>query len=86
MCLTRGADGALVVWDGHVAEVPAEPVEAADATGAGDAFWGGFLAAWLGGQAPPACARAGARMAALKLSRVGPLPDRVDAAAVLGVA
>ena len=86
VCLTRGADGALVVWDGGRAEVAAEPVEAADATGAGDAFWAGFLAAWLAGQAPPACARAGARLAALKLARVGPLPDRVDAAAVLGTA
>ena len=84
VCLTRGPDGALVVWDGGRAEVDAEPVDAVDATGAGDAFWSGFLAAWLGGQTPPDCARAGARMAALKLARVGPLPDRVDAAAVLG--
>ncbi len=84
VCLTRGADGALVVWDGGSAEVPAQPVDAVDATGAGDAFWSGFLAAWLAGQAPPDCARAGSRMAALKLARVGPLPDRVDAQAVLG--
>ena len=84
VCLTRGSDGALVAWDGGVAEVPAEPVEAADVTGAGDAFWAGFLAAWLAGQDPPACARAGARMAARKLAHVGPLPDAVDPAAVLG--
>ena len=83
VCLTRGADGALVVGPDGRAEVPAEPVAPVDATGAGDAFWAGFLAAWLDGQAPPACARAGARLAALKLARVGPLPDRVDAAAVL---
>ena len=84
VCLTRGADGALVAWDGGRAEVPAEPVTAADVTGAGDAFWAGFLAAWLAGHAPPDCGRAGARMAALKLARVGPLPDTVDATAVLG--
>jgi fructokinase len=83
VCLTRGADGALVAWDGGRAEVPAEPVEAADVTGAGDAFWSGFLAAWLAGHDPPACARAGARLAARKLACVGPLPDTVDAAAVL---
>ncbi len=83
VCLTRGADGALVVGDDGAVEVPAEPVDAVDATGAGDAFWSGFLAAWLGGQSPPACARAGARMAALKLARAGPLPVRVDAEAVL---
>ena len=84
VCLTRGADGALVAWGQKRAEVPAEPVEARDATGAGDAFWSGFLAAWLDGQAAPACARAGARLAALKLARVGPLPDRVEASTVLG--
>ncbi len=86
VCLTRGPDGALVVWEGGRAEVPAEPAEPADATGAGDAFWSGFLAAWLAGQAPPACARAGARMAARKLAHVGPLPDAVDAAVILGTA
>lgn len=80
VCLTRGAEGAFVAWAGGTAEVPAPPVEAvADATGAGDAFWAGFLAAWLGGAAPPACAEAGGRLAALKLARVGPLPDRLDA-------
>ncbi|WP_420455994.1 PfkB family carbohydrate kinase [Rubrivirga sp.] len=84
VCLTRGPDGALVAWADGQAEVPAEPVDAADATGAGDAFWSGFLAAWLGGQSPADCARAGARMAALKLARVGPLPARVNADAVLG--
>ncbi|PAP78625.1 hypothetical protein BSZ37_02580 [Rubrivirga marina] len=86
VCLTRGADGALVAWDDDLVEVPAEPVEAADVTGAGDAFWAGFLAAWLAGQDPSDCARAGARMAARKLTHVGPLPDAVDAAAVLGAA
>ena len=85
VCLTRGSDGALVVWDGGLAEVPAEPVEVADATGAGDAFWAGFFAAWLRGLDPAACAAAGGRMAARKLERAGPLPDRVDAAAVLGL-
>ncbi|WP_412061233.1 PfkB family carbohydrate kinase [Rubrivirga sp. IMCC45206] len=84
VCLTRGADGALVVWEGGAVEVAAAPVDAVDATGAGDAFWSGFLAAWLAGAPPPDCARAGGRMAALKLARVGPLPERVDAAAVLG--
>lgn len=84
VCLTRGERGAFVSWDGGRAEAPAVPVEVADATGAGDAFWAGFLAAWLRGAGPVACAEAGGRMAALKLAHLGPLPDRVDAASVLG--
>ena len=80
VCLTRGAEGALVAWDGGRIHVPAEPLQSiADATGAGDAFWAGFLAAWLRDLAPVACARAGGRLASLKLARVGPLPERVDA-------
>ena len=84
VCLTRGAAGAHVAWDGGTADVAAPPVDAVvDATGAGDAFWAGFVAAWLVGQDPPACARAGGRLAALKLGRAGPLPDDVDAAPIL---
>lgn len=76
---TRGAEGTLLSWDGGhaTAEVPSIPVEVKDATGAGDAFWGGFLTAWLAGHGPPTCAAAGSRLAALKLQRVGPLPPHV---------
>jgi ribokinase len=38
--VTLGADGALVVENGESTHVPATPVEAVDATGAGDAFCG----------------------------------------------
>jgi ribokinase len=38
--VTLGADGALVVRDGTTTHVPAIPVDAVDATGAGDAFCG----------------------------------------------
>ncbi len=38
--VTLGADGALVVADGDHTHVPAEPVDAIDTTGAGDAFCG----------------------------------------------
>jgi ribokinase len=44
-----GAEGALAVAGDHVARVAAPPVEAVDATGAGDSFDAGFLAAWLEG-------------------------------------
>jgi|GEM_PF-119318 len=81
VCLTCGADGAVVATPEARVAVPAAPVaHVADATGAGDAFWAGFLAAWLGGQPPAACAEAGGHLAALKLSRPGPLPPHVDPA------
>lgn len=76
VCLTLGSDGVRVSWEGGAehAEVPAAPVDrVADATGAGDAFWGGFLAAMLRGDAPPACARIGSQVAARKLRITGPL-------------
>lgn len=83
LCLTRGAEGSLVAWNEGQTSVSAEPLQSiADATGAGDAFWAGFLAAWLRGFDPPDCARAGGRLAAMKLARVGPLPDRVDTSTV----
>ncbi|MCB5183383.1 PfkB family carbohydrate kinase, partial [Streptomyces sp. SMC 277] len=58
--VTLGAAGVLVAEAGEVtAEVPAEPAEAVDTTGAGDAFTGGFLAARLAGATPTDAARAG---------------------------
>ncbi|WP_412078345.1 carbohydrate kinase family protein [Streptomyces xanthophaeus] len=73
--MTRGAAGALVAEEGRVtAEVAAEPAEAVDSTGAGDAFTGGFLAARLAGAAPAEAARAGCRAAAQAIARLGGRP------------
>ncbi|MEV7561226.1 PfkB family carbohydrate kinase [Streptomyces sp. NPDC089795] len=73
--MTRGAAGALIAEHGRVtAEVEAEPVEAVDSTGAGDAFTGGFLAARLEGADPAEAARAGCRAAALAVTRQGGRP------------
>lgn len=68
VCVKRGAAGALLVEGGLLTNRPAEPVEASDPTGAGDAFDGVFLAALARGADPrealeEAC-RAGARAAA----------------------
>ncbi|MFE5538037.1 carbohydrate kinase family protein [Streptomyces sp. NPDC056492] len=73
--VTRGAAGALVAEGGRVtAEVSAEPAEAVDTTGAGDAFTGGFLAARLAGADPADAARAGCRAAARAVTRLGGRP------------
>ena len=42
--MTRGADGAEAVWKGKHFSVSGRNVPVADTNGAGDAFWGGFLA------------------------------------------
>ncbi len=73
--VTRGAAGALVAERGRItAEVTAEPAEAVDSTGAGDAFTGGFLAARLAGADPAEASRAGCRTAALAVTRLGGRP------------
>ena len=84
VCLTLGAEGSLVSWD-HGARrerVAARPVEVADATGAGDAYWAGFLTAWLDGKPPADCARTGSALAGRKLRHVGPLTVPIDRAAL----
>jgi sugar/nucleoside kinase (ribokinase family) len=40
---TLGSNGAKVFYNGSVQEVEGRKAKAVDATGAGDAFWGGFL-------------------------------------------
>lgn len=44
---TLGADGARYYFNGSSKTVPGKKVKAVDATGAGDAFWGGFLSRLL---------------------------------------
>ena len=80
ICLTLGPDGSLVSYDGGAkqARIPGKKIDVVDVTGAGDAYWAGFLTAHLDGYAPGNCARAGAAMAKMKLTRQGPLPDKVD--------
>lgn len=85
VCFTLGDKGC---WVGSSTEeayhLPARKVEVKDTTGAGDAFWSGYLTARLEGALPLECAVAGRKMAELKLAHFGPLPDRVDRGVVLG--
>jgi fructokinase len=53
VAVTLGSRGALVCVRGKTAAVPAYPVPVADTTGAGDAFWGGFLHMLLRSGKPP---------------------------------
>ncbi len=78
VCLTLGGRGSYVLSDGESFTLPARPVEVKDTTGAGDAFWSGFLAAHLAGKDWKACALAGQGMAEKKLTTFGPIRERVD--------
>jgi fructokinase len=77
--LTMGSQGALISQEGRMlGHVPARPVEVVDVTGAGDAFWAGFLVALLDGHPLERCALFAREIVELKLTTVGPLPGSID--------
>jgi 2-dehydro-3-deoxygluconokinase len=84
VALTLGRDGVLVARAGERRIVPPCPVDAVDASGAGDTFGGAFLAEWLRTGDPFAAAAYGNAAAALQtLGRgaIAPMPrrERVEA-------
>ena len=66
-----GPDGSLAVRDGTMVRAKSIPVRAVDATGAGDAFNGGFLHGYLAGWALEDCLRAGNICGALATTGAG---------------
>lgn len=82
VCFTKGADGSTISYEKGSKQIylDVKPIEVIDATGAGDAFWAGFLSAWTEGKTVEICANAGGNLAALKLVTKGPLPAVVDKA------
>ena len=80
ICLTLGKNGAKLSERGKdVLQLSALKVEKImDATGAGDAFWSGFLFAWIKGRSRQKCMEAALQMAAIKLQNVGRIPDFAD--------
>ena len=76
---TMGEEGNLISEDGKiVAHVPARPVEVVDATGAGDAFWAGFLVATLDGNPAERSVLFAREIVERKLTTKGPLPAEID--------
>ena len=61
---TRGARGVAVRHGGKVGELPTQAVEIKDATGAGDTFAGGYIAAEMAGADNMKAAQAGLQAAA----------------------
>ncbi|HEX8665581.1 MAG TPA: sugar kinase [Beijerinckiaceae bacterium] len=87
VALTMGADGTYVATPERRALVPSCKVAVVDATGAGDAFTGAFLAEWLVHGDPfraAAYANAAAALKTLGHGAVAPIPRREDVKAFLG--
>lgn len=85
VALTLGSKGTLVATRDARALIPAQKVEAVDATGAGDAFDGAFLARLLAGDSAfdaAAYANAAAALSTQGYGAVAPIP-RADAVASL---
>ena len=95
VAVTLGAGGAYVRCAEGGAEVAGFPADAVDATGAGDSFWGGFLAAFCESGKTPAevtladavsFARLGNAVASLcvrKRGAIPAMPTREEAEALL---
>jgi sugar/nucleoside kinase (ribokinase family) len=75
-CLTRGAQGSIVVAGDETFEVAAEPIEhLVDTTGAGDLYAAGFLFGHTHGRPLPECGRLGSIAAAAVLGHMGARPE-----------
>ncbi|WBB95498.1 ribokinase [Solwaraspora sp. WMMA2080] len=83
--VTLGVDGALVVTADREHLVPAERVDAVDATGAGDTFCAALADALLDGAAIEDAARWASRAAAVTVTRPGAMASAPRRAEVLTV-
>ena len=74
---TMGADGIILSEEGTMSHIPARAVRVVDATGAGDAFWAGFLVAMLDHHPLRDCALVGRELVERKLTTVGTLLESI---------
>jgi len=78
--ITQGSEGVfLATAEGGRFQIQANSTKVVDVTGAGDAFWAGFLTSYLGGASPLEAARLGQVVAEIKVKNIGPivaLPER----------
>lgn len=84
--LKMGEAGTWLATPGQRVHIPRHEVQVVDATGAGDAFCGAFLARILAGDAPEQAARYASVAAALKCTRYGavaPIPYACDVMAAM---
>jgi 2-dehydro-3-deoxygluconokinase len=84
--LKMGESGAYLATSEHRVRIPRHAVQVVDATGAGDAFCGSFLARILAGDSPEQAARYANVAAALKCTGYGavaPIPHAPDVIAAM---
>ncbi len=79
VCLTLGRKGVKLALNGieelHRSALKVENIQ--DATGAGDAFWSGFLYAYINKKSLEKSIEVGQQLAALKLQNIGRLPENI---------
>jgi len=80
VCLTLGSKGVKLSQKGkEIIQMPAIKIDKVlDSTGAGDAFWSGFLFAYIKEKSTTECLDIALKLAALKLQNVGRLPDNIN--------
>ncbi len=80
ICLTKGKNGVVLsdLEQGLFFQEAMQIEEIKDATGAGDAFWTGFLYAQLHNKNLTESISIAQRLASIKLQNVGRLPDNID--------
>jgi fructokinase len=76
---TMGRQGSMISENGKLlGRLPAREIKVKDATGAGDAFWAGFLTALLDGHPLRTCLLFAREVVELKLQTVGTLPAAIN--------
>jgi fructokinase len=80
ICLTKGKNGVAVsdLNQGLFFQKAIQIDEVKDATGAGDAFWTGFLFAQIENKNINDCITIAQKLASIKLQNVGKLPDNIN--------
>ena len=74
-CITMSDKGSVVVAGTETYEIPAQPVEVVDTTGAGDLYAAGFLYGYTAGKPLAECGRLGSLAAAEVISHIGARPE-----------
>ena len=85
VCLTKGKSGVIVSQVGKdlICQNGLEVHEIKDATGAGDAFWTGFLFGILNNKSIENCVTIAQKLAAIKLQNIGQLPQNLNRDALI---